>query len=188
MLLALALIALPTADFTLTIDGGLTNSARTLNIPAAPPGMTHLHLEVDHVHHYGLGLETDEVGPIDATYVVDAEIVGNWSLKWAEIPLTGRRTQYNAGYAGDCVPFDGVYDWSGASGQMTTTDIPSNASVTISTNLLALGQITLGTRASATVAADLAFGIPWGKGWVWAMVTYLTISSWTAEVRGTWLP
>lgn len=187
-MLALILALVPTHDFTVYVGGGYTNSSSTLTLPTPPPGATHVHLDIDHEFAFGLGVETDEFGPIDATYVVDADLNGHWKLTWLGNDLCGRRAAWSAGFAGGCEPFDGVYDWAGTSGQSTAATVPTNASVTISVNMLSLGPLVLGSRASSYVEADLAFGVPWGVGEVGASVTYLTSSQWSAVVRGTWLP
>lgn len=109
MLAALALLA---QSGTIAIAGGLTPSAVTISLPAARPGMTRVHLSIAHQFAFTHGWETDGAG----TFATWAHFRGWWWLSAGGVPVGGGRVSAQSSAFGDLVPFDGVWDWAGTSG------------------------------------------------------------------------
>ncbi len=185
---ALARPALAQDDtFTLAVNGGQTNSSVVLALPARPSWAHAVELDIDHAQAFGLGMETDEWGNLPAHYSLDATLRGGWSLGSIAGTQACRRSTWSAAFAGDCVPFDGGWDWSGASGQHTAQVMHTAASCVVSGAALD-APLVLSTRAQSSVGVNVSLDIPWTGGEGGANVTYLTSSTWTAAVRGRWIP
>lgn len=101
------------------VGGMFTDSASTVPTPQAPRGTAHAIVSVDFRSRYAVGWETDFVtfqGVGGCAWQSVGSVRTHASVRTNGAQLVGGRTMLRVDAAGLCVPFDGVYDWSGASG------------------------------------------------------------------------
>lgn len=203
----------PPSDFTLHIDGGLTNSTRIVDLPAAPPGAIGVELTVVETHAHSFGVETDVFGNTTATYSADTRFLDGWALRRGTTNVMGARPTWTSGFAGTCVPFDGVYDWAGTSGQLDSANVSSTRTETLTMAQLASAPLTLSGSSRTITLVNIGLTIPFAqfgpsaaqrmfvsdsgrvrRTWsntisqdVGAIVVTLNTSSWSADVHGRWL-
>lgn len=105
---------------SLTLDGGLTDSSSTVDLPDVPRGATFATLTLEHRARFYFGTETDFVlyeGSGWCEYDVASTITQGIAMSSGGVQLgDSARAAASFARAGQCLAFDGVYDWTGASG------------------------------------------------------------------------
>ena len=107
------------AGIAIAVGGALTDSATTVPTPAAPPGATWAIVSLECRSRYRVGWETDFTafeGIGWCGWTSAGGLGQHVTVSSAGSKLVGGRTRFGLDAAGACVPFDGAYDWAGASG------------------------------------------------------------------------
>lgn len=189
-LLALVLWCVPASAQTFYVGGMLTDSSGSFNTPPVPPGMTKCLLTVDYRSRYRWLRETDflvNYGNAQCDFVVNGYIAQQATLLSNGAKLTGGRTTLPFGQTGVCVPFDGVYDGAGTSGD-TSGYVWKSTGLSALVSVAALGPtITVDADGSSLTGVNIAcYGEPPFD--VLGTLNWINESWWEADVTVQYLP
>lgn len=159
-LLALVLICGSAFAQSFPLAGGMTDSSVTINTPTIPGGAQTATLALHHEARFRAGTETDLViyeGDGWCEFAASSVITQGITMHslGAQLGSAGRAKATFA-QAGMCLPFDGVYDWGGASGWNSGYVVrPNSLSVTVPVAQLG-PTITVTTLAQSTTDIVIA--------------------------------
>ncbi len=143
-----------------TLDLQPTDSSATVPTPVIPVGSTLATIVLNHRARFYFGTETNFVlnwGSGWCDYQVSSTITQGISIYTNGVQLGNtQRAHASFSRAGQCLPFDGVYDWGGASG-WNSGYIWRPTTITVAVPIAQLGPtITVTTNGRSNFTMDIA--------------------------------
>lgn len=169
-----------------SLDGGLTDSSSTVDLPPTPRGAEFATITLQHRARFFFGTETGFVvyeGSGWCEYQVASAITQGISMQSGGVRVgDSSRSRASFAGAGQCMPFDGVYDWSGASG-WSSGYIWRPSTLTAVVSVAQLGPtLTVTTSARSNWSMNIACHLTSAPSDMIGLLTLMNESWWDGEV------